>query len=160
MKNFLSIIFFSAACLLSACAQTKTGIQNTYAYFSISFPGNIPVDENGNPLKGPDTMRVIYIETSGKAKPVIKSVQYGNVEFSAAVFAEEKYPVAIGKAQTSNQNIMLSPRKGNTLWRVELASLRALPSKSKSIIVKGTLNGRAFTRTILKEQELAPQIRA
>ena len=67
MKNLL-LILFSTTFFLTGCAQTKTSIQNSYAYFRIFIPGNLPVDDNGNPLRGADTMRVIYIETKGATK--------------------------------------------------------------------------------------------
>jgi hypothetical protein len=158
MRNFvllLSLFFF-----LNACSQTKTGIRKTYAFFQVSFPGNIPVDDNGNPMKGADTLRFVYIETSGRQAPTISSAQYNNTTYSASVFPAEKVPVTAGTKKGSDQKIIIKPAAGNSLWRIELTPAGRTKSLQKSMIIKGAVNGKPFTTTIKKEVELEPEIHA
>lgn len=156
MRMLLLLICLSA--LFTACAQTKTGIQTTYAYFRVSTPGNIPVDEQGNPLKRDDTVRVIYIESSGTAKPEIQSVQYPGKLYTASVFAEEKFPITVKKKD--DQSLAIQPSvKTNKIWRVELTP--AGPGKgprTNKIVLKGVRGGKAFSQVIASEAELASPI--
>ena len=133
----------------TACAQKSTGIQKTYAYFRVSTPGNIPVDEHGNALERDDTVRVIYMECSGAAMPVIDYVQYPGKLYTASVFKEEQVPVTVGR-------FTIRPAKANTLWRVELTpSDEKKPPRTSKIIMKGKRNGRTFSQVIVRETQLA-----
>lgn len=159
MKKLL-LILVSSAFLLTGCAQTKTTIQNTYAFFRIFIPGNLPVDDNGNPLRGTYPVRIIYIETRGPATPDIESVQHGDNMFDASVFAEEKVPVVVGTSKSTGKNVIITPRKGNKLWRVELTPTTEMRrSANNNITIMGKLSGKRFTRVISKETELEPEIR-
>ncbi|MFN2439168.1 MAG: hypothetical protein ABR503_08205, partial [Chitinophagaceae bacterium] len=70
MKSFLLIGHFISALIFTSCAQPIHGVQNGYAFFKKSIPGNIQVDKNGNEVKqGIDTVRFIFIESKGKSSP-------------------------------------------------------------------------------------------
>jgi hypothetical protein len=160
MKNLLLILSLSTSFVLTGCAQTKTSVQSTYAFFRTFIPGNLPVDDNGNPLRGPYPVRIIYIETRGPATPQIESVQHGDNMFSASVFAEEKVPVVVGIGKASGKTVVINPRKGHKLWRIELTPTTEMRrSASNKITVTGMLSGKKFTRIISKETELKPEIR-
>jgi hypothetical protein len=157
-KSFLILLL--SAFFLPACAQTKSGVQNSYAYFRIFIPGNIPVDESGNALRGTDTIRMIYIETKGTAQLNVQTVQYGNKVYSAAVFEEQNSQVTVGKDFRTNIDKVIRRGKGNRLWRVELSSegeVKGLPVKN--INIKGTLGGKKFVHVLKRETELQPEIR-
>lgn len=159
MKRSIFILILSAF-FLPACTQTKSSIRNSYAFFRMFIPGNLPVDDNGNPLHGPYPVRIIYIETSGAATPKVESVQCGKWMFEGSVFAEEKVPVVVGKSKATGKDVVISPRKGNKLWRVELTPTTEIRlSPNKNIVVRGVLGGRKFTRVISKETELESEIR-
>lgn len=147
----LLLITWCLSALLGACAQTRSGIRNTYAYYKVSIPGNIPVDERGVPLERDDTVRVIYLECSGAAKPEVTTVEYPGRLYTASVF-EEGQTVTVG-------DFTLKPAKGNRLWRVELtpSEEKKVPRTTK-IIIKGARNGRAFSQAVAGETRLPSPI--
>jgi hypothetical protein len=156
IRTFLTLTFLSL--LFSACAQTRTGIQKAHAFFKVSIPGNIPVDEQGNPMKRDDTVRVIYMECSGAAKPEINEVLYPGKAYTASVF-EEKSSVQVGNENYNNSPLSVKPAKGNTLWRVELTPSGAKKTpRTNKIIIKGARNGRTFSQVIEGETQLASPI--
>jgi hypothetical protein len=158
MRNLLLLLFLFL--FLNACSQTKSGIRKSYAFFQLSFPGNIPVDDNGNPMRGADTLRFVYMECSGNKAPAISSVQYNNRMYDAAVFPAGKTPATPGIKKGSNEKVVLKPAAGNSLWRIELTPIERKAAPQKGMIIKGALNGRPFTSTIKKEIELEPEIHA
>src|ERR1700750_819039 len=99
MKNLLLIISMSVVGW-SACAQSSA-VKKVYVFLQERMPGNIPVDDNGKPLKGVDTLHFIYMECSGKAKPVINEVWIGNKCFTADMEAADKLP---GKLKSQKGN--------------------------------------------------------
>jgi hypothetical protein len=150
MKKLLLLmtVMFS----LSVCGQT---VKKAYAFYRVQSPGNIPVDDDGKPIGGADTVRFIYIECSGNVQPVITRADYRGRMYAISTLPVENLPVMVGKAKGSERQITIKPAKGNSLWLVELSPEdRRSPYRSKI-----TLQGKRFTVTVSQEVELEPEIR-
>lgn len=162
MKIIFVLLLIAAACV--SCAQQKVSIKKMYAFNQLRFPGNIPVDDNGNPLiTGPDTVIYIYIETSGTAPGWQNAIINGR---TYAVSATPVYsvPVDIGISEQNGQPISISAGKESKLWQIML-SLRdawhkippTQPSHApEEIILEGTYNGKPFKKIIMKQVTLQP----
>lgn len=159
----ISLLLIAAAFFLPACAQTKKPVSYEGAFFRIQFPGNLPVDENGNPLRGADTVRMMYLYTQDPVRdaPKIQYVQYGNRLYSATVFpAEFEQEKVIGTAKKTNAPVVLKPVKGRRYWQLELLPLNKFAKgKDGVIVITGSFRGKKFTLTSNKEIELQPELR-
>src|SRR5687767_383836 len=89
------------------CAQQKPVAEKGYVFFRIQHPGNIPVDEQGNPEHGSDTVYQVYLETRRQA-PDIASVTIHGVRYDAV--AVELEEVEVGKRTVDNETILLRAR--------------------------------------------------
>jgi hypothetical protein len=117
MKNILCLVFLLFA--LSSCAQTKPSVRIAAVYADIKYPGNIPVDDNGNPLKsGPDTAYTMLVE-AGKETIKWGYVFYGNHVYTVIPTLIKKLPYEI-KAKESGNKIRLRPAAGKKFWQLEL----------------------------------------
>lgn len=147
--------------LLPACAQTRPGIRNGYAYFKPHLPGNIMADDAGNPVQpGLQVTRFIYLEADSSFRPVVESVGYNGQDYPAAAFPVTEAVVNIGIKKTDNRPVVLRPGKGSRIWRVELTGAGPAPSGQSltGIQLKGTNGGKAFTFPLKKEEELLPDL--
>lgn len=80
-------LLLPALFLLIACfSQKRCTVTKAVAFYNMSQPGILPVDENGRPMKSKiNKERFIYMLTSCKTKPVITSVTYGGIKVLASV---------------------------------------------------------------------------
>ena len=152
------IVWFALFCIttsLHSCAQSKNAlIQNSQAFYKTVLPGNIMVGDDGQPVNAkPGLKRFIYIETNGKESPQIESIIYNGVRTSASIFREEKLPVNIG-LNTQGKRMIMQPKNGNALWRLEIDPLFANQANSSTIVIKGKYAGKSFTKQLDKETEL------
>lgn len=117
MKNILFLILSISA--LSSCAQTKPAIRIADVFADIKYPGNIPVDDNGQPLRsGPDTAFTMIVE-AGKEPVKWGYVFYGNRVYTVIPTLVKKLPYEV-KAKESGNKIRLRPGTGKKLWQLEL----------------------------------------
>jgi hypothetical protein len=117
MKKMLCLVLCLYA--LSSCAQTKPSIRIVGVYADIKYPGNIPVDDNGRPMKsGPDTAFTMLVE-AGKDALKWGYVFYGDHVYTAIPTLVKKLPFEI-KAKETGKNIRLKPLAGKQFWQLEL----------------------------------------
>jgi hypothetical protein len=153
---YITIMLF----LLPACAQTQTILQKSQAFYTIKLPGNIMVDESGQPVNaGPRIERILYIEVSSKLQPQVEAVLYNGVTYNASIFLEDQSPVTIGKLKTNGKTVLFQPRKGNRIWRIEVGeptngNAVIKQNEVKKIEIRGNANGKRFSNIIMKETEL------
>jgi hypothetical protein len=104
---------------LSSCAQSKPSIRIVDMYADIKFPGNIPVDDNGKPMKsGPDTAFTMLVE-AGKDAIKWGYVFYGDQVYTVIPTRIKKLPFEM-KAKESGNRIRLKPAAGKQFWQLEL----------------------------------------
>jgi len=159
MNNIKYFLFYSFLCSgLLACAQSKYGVKNLYATYTIHLPGNIAVDKDGNAVSTRDTLNVIYIETSSD-----------EIHWQMAWKDDKTYSILTTLITTStldagikkmtNKKMILQASKGNKLWE-----LRLIPEEKKfatptkilpgEIILEGIYRGKKFTQKIGHQTEL------
>lgn len=148
----------------SSCAQTKTMVKNSYAYWQVRHAGIIAVDESGNPLtKGVDTVYTVYIETNGNATPTIETVWINNAAHAASVITVDEAGIQLGQPTPNAKPATLKASAGNKLWRLEVGEAqqnKQLPPTAKNtnalqaVVIEGTLNNKKFTQTITSMVEL------
>jgi len=108
------------------CDSVHFGIRAIHAFWAIHIPGNIPVDpESGRPLyHGPDTLNTVYIETGAGVQGIQWEAAWKNNRiYSITVILISKPSLEIGTRKADNQKVILTPAKGNKLWRLELTPL-------------------------------------
>lgn len=157
MKWVIFLILLTTACV--SCAQQK-GIEKVYGFRQLRMPGNIAVDDNGNPLGGkPDSTEIIYIETSGEA-PEWKAAYKNEKLYSVYTALLEPKPLNVGRDAKNGEQIIINIKPGNRLWELTLtrssASADSAPraAKNNDIILEGTYKGKPFTKRIQNRIEL------
>ena len=156
MKKITGILML-AFCTVFGNAQNYK-IQKAYAFVSTFTPGRAQTDEDGrrrNP--GTVTERFIYIETNYKDKPLIDSVLYNSEVFTGTITAIKEARHNAGIKKVNKQEVIISPKKGNYIWRLDLQKANGNNLKHepvKKIIIKGKLGKSKFSYTIIFETEL------
>jgi hypothetical protein len=157
MKNIVISIFLLVS-VLASYAQSNCNIKKAYAFYTISVPGVQMADENGNPIPPKvDIGRFIYVECSGTRKPVIEKVLYDNKILSATLTAVKGNSVIPGSELSKNNDLKITAKKGNRLWKVELqtAGTDSMPEQDcKNIVIKYNVKGKASILKLLKETRL------
>jgi hypothetical protein len=119
MKKYWIAILFFAACSNSYAQNYK--IQKAAAFFTISLPGMIPEDGNGNKLQPlPVIERFIYIEINYKSKPRIDSVLYNSFYFKCSADAVQQNKITVGVNTATGMPVVITAKKGNRLWKLSL----------------------------------------
>lgn len=120
--------------ITAGCAQQKPVAEKAYAYFRIQNPGNIPVDEQGNPEHKRDTVYQVYLETRSQAPDIASVTIQGLLYDAVAVELEE---VEVGKRPADNEAVLLRARPGYTLWQLDLsAPVGAAKSQANTIAIR------------------------
>jgi hypothetical protein len=134
-------------------AQISDGIKNIQGFYIEKLPGNIPVDENGKSLfKGADTLITIYVETSGK-EPEWKTAWWSGRNYSITSSLISQRPYEAGTKTSDGKKIILTPAKGNKLWKLNLLVCEkkiGLPQKIKpgQLLLKGKYLNKTIYRKI------------
>lgn len=155
MKKIIAFLYMVIA--FSVVNAQPFKILNAYAFVTVSLPGTVREDIDGNTNK-PEliTERFIYIETNYKSQPKIDSVFYNTIIFKNTITAinEVKHKAGV---KLNGQPVFINCKKGNHLWRLDLQQLTGetiKPGNTKKIIVKGKSGSLHFTQTITTEIEL------
>lgn len=106
--------------MTTGCAQQKAAAQKSYLFYRINLPGNIPVDEQGNPEQKADTVYQAYLVTKKPAPSVAYAIISGKRYEVLAVEVEE---VLVGKTATGNKNVLLTAQRGYTILQLELQAV-------------------------------------
>jgi hypothetical protein len=159
MKNIKYLLFYSFLCTgLLACAQSKYGVKNLYATYTVHMPGNVSIDKDGNTIATRDTLNVIYVETSSEEIHWKAAWKNGkNYSIITALITTSTLEAGIKKM--TNKKMILQASKGNKLWE-----LRLIPEEKKiespfkilpgEIILQGMYLGKKFTQKIVQQTEL------
>jgi hypothetical protein len=148
--------------LLSAAtfSQTGYGIKKVYAYYEEHMPGNIPVGEDGKPMKKyPTVVHHIFVETTSKTKIDWKTAWKDGKSYSISKKEITEFPLVVGKKKSDQEEVKINPSKGNKLWELQLtaqekATKSPLKTKRGEIILQGIYNGKKIYKRIEKENEL------
>jgi len=148
----------------TASTQVKNSIAKIHAYIQETFAGNIQVDEKGNPLSnGVDHIHHFYVETTGKQLPIwnILYTHYG--VFSLEAEAIDSGKVTVGTLKSTNKVVVITPKRGNRLWKLALIPMKASTPNAVAALLKKNdavliteFGNRKFTHIIAKEMELTP----
>jgi hypothetical protein len=160
MKMKISFLFTALIASVGLFAQSTYGIKKVHAYYEEHMPGNIPVGEDGQPVKKyPVVVHHIFIETGSKTKIQWKTAWKDGKSYSVSTIEVTASPVVLGKEKISEKEVVLKPSKGNKLWKLELNTQNKMtksPLKAKAgeIILQGIYNGKKIYKRIEKEIEL------
>lgn len=106
----------------------------------------------------PNIERFIYVESVGTKIPVVESVLFNNAAFKITLTRINGSRVVAGKNTTNGQDFILTTKKGNTLWKIELQPAdenKIVMQGCKNIIIKSKTAGRYCKLYCYKETELA-----
>lgn len=152
MRN---LIFIITALLFMqlASAQKQCTVSKASAFFRTVPPGNIPVDENGNPRVMPENKeRYIYLFSSCKSKPDIEELRYGNDRLNAGIAEGPQKSFFVGISSAGKKTI-LRAAPGYFIWKINVdgATAKRYPQK---IFIKGKVGLRPFALRLYGETEL------
>jgi hypothetical protein len=156
MKKYCSIIFLLTAYYCSNAQNYK--IQKAVAFFTVSLPGMIQKDSNGNTIRPlPTIERFIYIESNYKNKPLIDSVWYNSTFFANTVDLVNQNKITAGINSATGKSVVLTAKKGNHLWKINLQPSGSFVAHEdvKKILLKATLGKVKIKQVISAEIELA-----
>ena len=154
MKRWLP--FFLWLIAVTANAQTYK-IQKAWAFKTESMPGMVMQDDNGNAINPtPIVERFIYIETNYKSQPKINAVLYNSTIYTATLTAVKEAKHQAGVTYNGNKPFFITPKKGNTLWRISMQPANSTPAplSIKIISIKGKLGNSSFKQVLYTEIQL------
>ena len=142
IATLIGLIFW-----LSSCAQSKNIVVKKYAFYTVLIPGNIPVDENNNPIHNVDTSVVVYVET--KEKDIVWTRAFINGKEKKVIpFLLKDTAVIAGYDRVTQQPIRIST-KGKYLWRLSFSNLVEGTSGQNHKVKQGVfLQGSQGTKTL------------
>jgi hypothetical protein len=145
--------------ILTSCAQTRcAAVKKAYAYYTVTIPGMQMADENGNPIPPKsDIARFIYLECSEPKMPEIDSVLYNGIPVNASMSRVEADTVIAGNKYENNQELMITAKKGNTIYKIALHSATdqsPVNTDCKNIILKIKIAGKNCEFKIEEELQL------
>jgi hypothetical protein len=156
-KNITTLLL---ALPLFVLSQTDYGIKKIRAYYEEHMPGNIPVGEDGRPLrKYPVVTHLVYVETTPKATIKWTNAWKNGKTFSITTTEIKQLPFEVGKKKINEEKIVFNVSKGNKLWQLQLdesANKIKCPLKANSteIILQGIYKGKKIYKRIASETEL------
>lgn len=157
--NFFQLLLLLLLPVYWACAQSKPVIRKTYGYYSERLPGNIPVDQQGNPLPGfgPDTIYTFFADS--KAAGIIWDTAWiGEKAYTIVAEKIRLNSIEAGIEKSNGQPIVIKAGNGGILWRLDLVLLdtvtRSRDLPKKWITIKGSCKGKSFEMKISNLIEL------
>ena len=157
MKKILLGILLSGS-IAGAFAQNSCNIKKAYAFYTVSVPGMIMKDDNGNDVRpAPSVERIIYIECSGTKTPVFEAISYNNIMLKTIVTKTETASITVGKRPNTEKDYTLKAGKGNTIWKIVVQQAdgnTAVAEGCKNIIIKSRSGTKVCRFNINKETEL------
>jgi hypothetical protein len=156
MKKIFStivLVFF----ITNLFAQKPCSVISANAFYSIVMPGNMQVDENGQPLKKKvNKNRTIFISTNCKTAPTISKVIYDTV--SPSFFIEKaKAEEVLSLMDDANNKIILKIAKSSFLWKLSIVESGgiSITENPKTIILLWKLKNKTSKILIKTERQLA-----
>ena len=143
-----SINFFILISILS-CAQTKTVVDNVYAFNTIRLPGNIQQGENSNNIS--DTTYFIYVET-GEQIDWKKAYRNGKC-FDLITTPIKNNSLIVGKNE-NGEDVIINRAKDKTLWHLLLQQTNKCEAQrnieNDGFIIEGYLKKIKISQVINK----------
>jgi hypothetical protein len=156
MKKIIStllLLFF----ITNVPAQKTCSILTANAFYSIVLPGNMRVDENGNPLKvKPNYSRTIFISSNCTDTPIVSKVMYDNV--SPTFYIEKATNEELSNLMDdANNKIKLNAAKSSYQWKIIIVPSGgiSLPEKPKIITIQWKQKTKVNRMILKKEAQLA-----
>lgn len=156
MKKIFStivLVFF----ITNLFAQKPCSVISANAFYSIVMPGNMQVDENGQPLKKKvNKNRTIFISTNCKTAPTISKVIYDTV--SPSFFIEKAKAEEVSSLMDdANNKIILKIAKSSFLWKLSIVESGgiSITENPKTIILLWKLKNKTSKILIKTERQLA-----
>ncbi len=143
-----------------SCAQTKTGIIKAHAYMQLNIPGTIPV---GDEHKGPDTLYRVYIESRADKNFIWSAAYIGNNAFNIISYKAVP-PVTVGNLTSTGEAAVITTKKGNILWQLNLEKTSSKTQYSKNnttvkeVILKMKSRKKSYFYKIKPILELQPEL--
>jgi hypothetical protein len=149
---------------IGSWAQAGNGVQKFHAFYTITYKGNIPVDEQGNVMDdGIDTIYTLLVEVKIEAATQLQftKVYAGGrwVKPTKQLSVSDK--VVVGYDRENNKEITVSPMAGNILIPVHLApgAYASMPKgvPKAGLWMQGKYNGKTTT-WIIQSLTVLPSI--
>ena len=143
MKH-LYLLIAASFFFCAAGAQKNCTVLKSKAYYTISQPGNIHVDETGKQINpGTSKERFIYITTSCNIKPKITLLKYGKTVADAEIEKVAGNNVVLAK-NSDGEDIYFKAAKGTTIWRINVQENQLINADAKpDIYLKVLINKKA-----------------
>jgi hypothetical protein len=159
IRKLVFVLLIIIGC--TAAAQAQCGTRNARAFLEVRFPGNIPVDENRQPMgKRVDSTFTLYLESP--AKDITGSAWIGGRLYNlVASPVDAANALELGKEKRSGKKVVLTkPAAHRTLWRLELqpaARNKKAPAKAgaNQVLLQLNAGGKKCIQTIRPITELA-----
>ncbi|MEO7265621.1 MAG: hypothetical protein ABIW38_11940 [Ferruginibacter sp.] len=158
MKQYFVIIILLLWMPVACISQLRLAtVPHSYAFFTVSVPGALQADENGNPINNFITSRFIYIETTGRQPLNIYSITSQGNKYKFTIEEESANPVIVGNNYTTNLPMKIKVAKTNCLWKVSYSPVsgKDIAASLKNIIVSGKADGKSFKLVLPKDIQLA-----
>ena len=155
----MTMLMLTGIFFINGFAQNAPKIQRAYAFYSITIPGMAMQDDKGNTIDPIATIdRSIFVESPGTKMPDIRSVSYNKILYKAVIKKLDENAVQVGTNAETEKEIVLSAKKGNSLWKLELQLMKdtdKAPKDVKHIIIQGRYNKRPYSFNLYNETKLA-----
>jgi len=163
MKTRLFLFIYLLVFAAFGCTQ-KYGIIKTHAYTKKMTAGNIPVDENNQPLSsGVQKIHLLFIETKVQEAPNWDTAWIEGKGYTTELLKITQAQLNIGKIKDGTEEVIIKPDNGNTLWQAMLTpvqqnqqfSYSLSTNNPKEILLMGTWKNKRVIYKIKKQTELA-----
>ena len=116
MKKYLSLfLFFCLSVAFMSCSRAQKLLGKNYAYALVQLPGNIAVDESGQPFKRPvKIVLTVYLESKSGF------IQWDSASVNGKTFGVRSFPVtdtvhAVGFEKQTGRQIKIQKQDGYQL---------------------------------------------
>jgi hypothetical protein len=154
MKH-LYLLIAASFFFCAADAQKNCTVLKSKAFYTISQPGNIRVDETGRQVNpGISKERFIYITTSCNVKPKITLLKYGKITVAAEIEKVTGSSIVLAK-NSDGEDIYFKAAKGATIWKINIQENQLINADAKpDIYLKVLINKRTQVIRIYSETML------
>jgi hypothetical protein len=151
--NTLWLLFF----IPNVHAQKPCSIITANAFYSIVMPGNMQVDEIGQPVQQKlNKNRSLFISTNCKTTPLVSKVMYDSVP-SIFFIEKAKAEEVSNLMDYSNNKIKLKIATSGFLWKISIVESGSIsiPEKPKKITILWKQKTKLYKLIVLNEKQLA-----
>ena len=151
--KYLVIMLLSGVLGCKVLPAQKKGvpacISKINAFSEQHFMGNIPVDENGKPLRSAAfVVYTFYIETKDTYTPAWQLLTTGKDTLTIGATEEiSNQTITVGRQKGMAKDFVLQKSTGTHLWKIESGPVEGSVENNNynSFTLTGTCNGKSFT---------------